>query len=437
MPKITGDITEYKQYRREKADKVTEKITVYNDDCIKILKGLDDNSLSSCVTDPPYHLKASKNSNRGFMGRHWDGGDIAFSVELWSEVYRVMKPGAYLLAFGSPRTYHKMACAIEMSGFEIRDSIMWLYGQGFPKCVDVSKAIDKKYGAIREVVGTKKSGLGSGDSFAMGGNNAEAKKEVDITIPACSTSEYWNGWDVALKPSHEPIVVARKPLDKSLSFADNILTWGTGAINIDACRIENEVPLKLNETERKTARRMSMEDAVAKYKKSVGKHPSNTIISEAVAIGLGEYAKYFYCIKPQEEKHKGCENLKLVRDDIGTEGRTYKDKCENCGKKFIGNPKNICNCPPGKKKTAQRNPEDDYGKNIHDTVKPIKLMEYLVKLVTPRLGVCIDPFMGSGTTGIACSNLGFDFIGIEKNVKYYITAKARINHYSQNIDEVA
>ena len=415
IPKVSEDRSRYKKNSRKKADKINDNITLYNDDCINILKGIDDEAVSCCVTDPPYHLKSTTNSIRGFMGRQWDGGDIAFSLRLWKEVYRVLKPGAHLLAFGSPRTYHKMAYAIEMAGFEIRDSIMWLYGQGFPKCYDISKAIDKKYGAVREVVGTKLSGIGSGDTHAFNdkSGNAKANQEVDITIPSSLQAEYWDGWDVSLKPSHEPIVVARKPISKGGSIAQNVLDYGTGAINADACRIDKS----------------NSKSSTSKELEDKGRHPSNTIVSEEVAIELGEYAKYFYCPKPNKEKHEGCEHLKLVPTDVGTKGRRYDDKCESCGKKFIGSKGSICTCPSGKKKTAERDPEKYYGKNFHDTVKPISLMEYLVKLVTPPSGICIDPFMGSGSTGIACSNLGFKFIGIEQDENYYTIAKTRIIHH--------
>ena len=270
--KISEDRKSFKKIRKMKAFKVNNDITIYKEDCIKTLKGMDDDSVSCFVSDPPYHLKSSNNSKRGFMGRHWDGGDVAFSLELWQEALRVLKPGGYVLAFGSPRTYHKMTCAIEMAGFEIKDSIMWLYGQGFPKCHEISKAIDKKYGAKRKVVGTKSSGLGSGKNHAFSGtgDNTKTKKEVDVTIPASALASYWQGWDTNLKPSHEPIVVARKPLEKGMTIAQNVLTWGTGAMNIGACKAVSSQNASTD----------------SNNKKELQRHPANTIISEEVAIEL-------------------------------------------------------------------------------------------------------------------------------------------------------
>jgi len=412
-PKSTEDRMLCKKHRRKMAEKINNFITLYNDDCIRILKGLDDDSISCCITDPPYHLTSSKKDNRGFMGQGWDGGDIAFSLSLWKEVLRVLKPGAHLLAFGSPRTSHRMVSAIEMAGFDIRDSIMWLYGEGMPKCHNIAKAVDKQYGAIREVIGHKDRSKGR--QFAEGKSGFK-DGIVPITVSKSEPAKALEGWDSNLKPSHEPIVVARKPLEKGITIAQNVLAWGTGAMNIGACKIEN----------------LKKASSDFNYQEDLRRHPANTIISEEVAIELGNYAKYFYCPKPTKEKHMGCEHLELAPTDLGTKGRRYDDRCENCRRKFIGKEGTICDCPPDKKKTAERNPENYYSKNFHNTVKPISLMEYLVKLVTPPSGVCIDPFMGSGSTGIACSNLGFNFIGIEQDKNYYEISKARINYSIDN-----
>ena len=231
-----------------------------NSDCIKHLKTLDDNIFDSCVTDPPYHLasivkrfgpgqKGINNQDtkdgrngpfhniaRGFMGQVWDGGDIAFTTEIWKEVYRTLKPGAYLLAFSAPRNYHRMAIAIEDSGFEIRDQIMWIFGSGFPKSHNVGKQIDKKLGNTRIKTGQVKTHARKGiavaeERTAINAGSFGQEVEEEITV---GTSE-WEGWGTALKPAHEPIVMARKPIDGSV--VDNILEHGTGAINIDDCRV--------------------------------------------------------------------------------------------------------------------------------------------------------------------------------------------------------
>ena len=213
-------------------------MTLYRLECLTAMKQMPENSVDSIVTDPPYEL--------GFMGKSWDGSGIAYSVEMWSEALRVLKPGGHLLAFGGTRTYHRMACAIEDAGFEIRDSIHWIYGSGFPKSHDVSKAIDKAAGATRKVVGTKRldgnaamSTKEKGGTCATGTNSVGvAPIDVSITAPATPEAQRWQGWGTALKPAHEPVVVARKPLVGIV--AANVLEHGTGALNIDGCRIGTE-----------------------------------------------------------------------------------------------------------------------------------------------------------------------------------------------------
>jgi len=194
--------------------------------CLETLATLPGNSVDSIVTDPPYEL--------GFMGKSWDSSGIAYNQELWAQCLRVLKPGGHLLAFSGSRTYHRMTVAIEDAGFEVRDQIMWIYGSGFPKSLDVSKAIDKAAGAEREVVGIKSVGIKNG---AAGGSHEYGLKasEVDITAPATSEAQQWQGWGTALKPAHEPICVARKPLTGTV--ASNVLEWGTGALNIDGSRV--------------------------------------------------------------------------------------------------------------------------------------------------------------------------------------------------------
>ena len=235
---------------------------IYNGDCLELLKKIDDNSIDSIVTDPPYHLttvkrfsnasiddnnstgeaaREGKNQyarlSKGFMGQEWDGGDIAFRTEVWQECLRVLKPGEHLLAFGGSRTYHRMTCAIEDAGFEIRDCIQWLYGSGFPKSHDISKAIDKTLGAEREVVGRKKAPGMAKTSVEQGAQGRSVYEFNEYSKEAITPeAKQWDGWGTALKPAYEPIIMARKPLDSTV--AANVLKWGTGGINIDECRIE-------------------------------------------------------------------------------------------------------------------------------------------------------------------------------------------------------
>jgi len=243
-----------------------DRVVLHCGDCRDVLAGHEENSFDSCVTDPPYHLtsivrrfgnecglrdtktslRASgidphSRTSRGFMGRTWDGGDIAFRPELWAQVYRVLKPGAHLLAFGGTRTYHRMACAIEDAGFEIRDTVLYLYGSGFPKSHDVSKGIDRAAGAEREVVGTKFGQPGysladNGRTNKVYSDLHDPAAECAISAPATPAARQWEGWGTALKPACELIVLARKPLSES-TVASNVLKWGTGAINVDGCRV--------------------------------------------------------------------------------------------------------------------------------------------------------------------------------------------------------
>ena len=216
---------------------VDENFILYQGDNRIILKEFPDNSVDSIVTDPPYEL--------GFMGKKWDASGIAFNVEVWQEALRVLKPGGHLLAFSGSRTYHRMAVAIEDAGFEIRDQIMWIYGSGFPKSLDVSKAIDKAAGAEREVVGTRPGGAGNGSVVGLGSPSV-MDVNVPITFPATAEAKQWQGWGTALKPAHEPVVVARKPLIGTV--AENVLTYGTGGLNIDESRISGE-PVPINKLE--------------------------------------------------------------------------------------------------------------------------------------------------------------------------------------------
>jgi hypothetical protein len=198
-------------------------MTVLHGDCREAMLTMPDNSVDAIITDPPYEL--------GFMGKSWDSTGVAYDITVWQECLRVLKPGGHLLAFGGSRTYHRLACAIEDAGFQIRDQIMWVYGSGFPKSLNISKAIDKAAGAEREVVGKDKAGTGLGlmdKSSTIGG-------EFDITAPATAEAKQWEGWGTALKPAHEPIVMARKPLEGTV--AQTVLTHGTGGINIDGCRV--------------------------------------------------------------------------------------------------------------------------------------------------------------------------------------------------------
>jgi site-specific DNA-methyltransferase (adenine-specific) len=368
------------------------------------MKEMPDNSVDSIVTDPPYEL--------GFMGKSWDSTGIAFNVEVWQQALRVLKPGGHLIAFSGSRTYHRMAVAIEDAGFEIRDQIMWVYGSGFPKSHNISKGLDKQEGIWRGRAGEVKTA-----NKAMSGSNYE---RTPIEPPVTDAAKQWQGWGTALKPAHEPIVLARKPLQGTV--ANNVLTFGTGGLNIDASRVETEgenfdklqgrpiqkLATRLSDETDEEYRSRVLESpeqqlALAKLKE-LGRWPANFIHdgSDEVNDLLGEPARFFYCAKTSKrDRNEGLDGFE-VKQTLGGGGLTE-----------VGN-------AYGSIKAA--------GQNHHPTVKPTDLMRYLCRLITPPNGIVLDPFMGSGSTGKAAILEGFDFIGIEQSAEYLEIAQARIEY---------
>ena len=334
-----------------------------NSDCIEAMKAMPDNSVDSIVTDPPYEL--------GFMGKSWDASGIAFNVEVWREALRVLKPGGHLIAFSGSRTYHRMAVAIEDAGFEIRDQIMWVYGSGFPKSHNIEKAINKIDGV--EFIEKPASGVGFMNAEGAGGYNTTIN-QLEQVGDSSERAADWQGWGTALKPAHEPMVLARKPLIGTV--ANNVLTHGTGGLNIDGSRVGD-----------------------------AGRFPANFIHdgSDEVAELLGEPARFFYCAKASKrDRNEGLDDSYAKQ----------MDESRKAGSKGGNNPRN-------------RGANERI--NHHPTVKPTTLMQYLVRLVTPPNGTVLDPFMGSGSTGKACAYEGFDFIGIDQSAEYVEIAKARID----------
>ena len=370
--------------------------------CLDTLKTLPDCSVDSIVTDPPYEL--------GFMGKSWDNSGIAYSTELWAECLRVLKPGGHLLAFSGSRTYHRMVVAIEDSGFEIRDQIMWIYSSGFPKSHNVSKAIDKAAGAEREVVGsrpltgngkTMRSGFHQPDGTGAG--ETEKQDVFEFTAPATPEAQQWQGWGTALKPAHEPIVVARKPLIGTV--ATNVLTYGTGALNIDGSRVETTEKLSIGSNNRQNALvNFGMKDNKETQEQNLqGRWPANVIHdgSEEVLEYFGEPQRFFYCAKASKsERNAGLERLP-ERNNAERDGRTS-----------------------GLNSAGHQKPT--ISQKFHPTVKPIALMRYLVKLVTPPNGTVLDPFLGSGTTAVAAILEGFNWMGCEMTEDYWPIIEARV-----------
>ncbi len=400
-----------------------EKYKIYNMDCIEGMKQIESNSIDSIVTDPPYEL--------GFMGKSWDASGIAYNVEMWKEAYRVLKPGGHLLSFGGTRTYHRMACAIEDAGFEIRDQIQWVYGSGFPKSLNIGKAIDKLQGTKREVISEGRSGKTSR------AYQSEEQTTAGEYVVDKGTSE-WEGWGTALKPANEPICVARKPLAEK-TVAENVLKYGTGGINIDECRIGY-----LNEKDKKDAISIRPETSNSKGFQTYSENEHSDNFSRGIERNnlTGRF--------PANVIHDGSDEVLELFPELGKSagGRIGKKDKSNIDFGLSGN---YIKGDPGfgdsgsaarffycaKASKSERNAgldgfEDPYqrnksvARNNHPTVKPLKLMEYLVKLVTPKGGVCLDPFIGSGTTAVACKKNGFNYLGFDMTKEYVEIAEARI-----------
>ena len=469
---------------------------VFLGDCVEVMRSLPDNSVDSIVTDPPYGLE--------FMGKEWDApwkksGNFAGNVEptsdsaggvsayasarvrysrgpeamvgfqLWAtewavECLRVLKPGGHILAFGGSRTWHRLAVAVEDAGFELRDSIAWIYGSGFPKSLDVSKAIDKKAGAEREVVGYNEKVNVYSDRHAFGESQVgEPYGKSPITSATTSEAKAWQGWGTALKPAFEPVVVGRKPLVGTV--AENVLLWGVGGLNIDGSRIGYESDKDGGDWDRFTGHQSSktirarldgnegadLPGRVDNGKQS-GRWPANVILDE-VSAGLldeqsgvsksppigsvcnsstsrdgnilgaatpiarpnghgdtGGASRFFYVAKASKrDRNEGLEDLEARRASAMGYERGLGDAGEGMFK--------------------DRNPQKQ---NFHPTVKPTQLMRYLIKLVTPEGGVVLDPFTGSGSTGKAALLDGFEFIGAELTEEYLPIIEGRLRWAVEN-----
>jgi site-specific DNA-methyltransferase (adenine-specific) len=467
-------------------------------DCLDKLKELEDNSVDSVVTDPPYEIR--------FMGKGWDDSGIANNPELWKEVLRVLKPGGHLLSFSHSRTYHRQAVAVEDAGFEIRDQIMWIYGSGFPKSHNIGKSVDKLNGI--EIEKGDKFNVVGGTNASNGGSKFRSDHPDYVKYEAHND---WEGWGTALKPAHEPIVMARKPFKGTV--AENVLEWGTGGINVDGCRIGTDGGTKkVNTDECEDSNGIycdGLNGGTVSFVDGLGRFPANIIFEcicdnpkvvadkydirtyndykntfqsyeendkekgkyeikdvettkvihtdpncpcyildkqsgitsqghwpKGKTTGFGEFgggestyegvgpkdtikggaSRFFYCPKAsKKDRNEGCDELEEKMS-----AHSVADKCGKCGK-FLGASANVCNCEEPERVGIS-------SKNNHPTVKPTDLMAYLIRLVTPKGGVVLDPFMGSGSTGKAAVREGMNFIGIEREEEYMEIAKSRIEH---------
>lgn len=402
-----------------------KKVKLMLGDNIQSLKKLPDNSIDSVVSDPPYGLS--------FMGKKWDY-DVP-SVDFWKEVYRVLKPGGYILSFGGTRTYHRMVVNIEDAGFEIRDQIQWLYGSGFPKSYNIGKGIQK----FNETGNAYWNGTGDSSNGPLGytklayeqsfrKENHSNKHQIKIQV-----ENEWEGWGSALKPANEPICLARKPLSEK-SIAENVLKWRTGGLNIDGCRIGSEsVPSKGHKVNTWNKNYENL-----KWEYNEGRFPANLILDETAAEMLDEQSGTLKSGKAEigigNSVNNGSKtNMKgkvvsCFNDSGGASRFFYVAKVSkaerNMGLDEFDEKEVIRQGLAGEK----NNPTHS---NNHPTIKPVNLMSYLCKLITPPNGIVLDPFMGSGSTGIAALLNDFRFVGMEMDDNYYKIAEARIENYEQ------
>jgi len=443
---------------------------IYTGDCLHVLADLAKNSIDTCITDPPYGLQwlkqddvrallrawladeVAEQSGGGFMNAEWDAG--VPGPRYWRAVGRVLKPGATLLAFGGTRTFDLLAIALRLAGFEIRDTIMWAYGSGFPKSYNISKGIDKQTwvtcpecdgrnstchfcagkgrvkGAKRKTIGHKRGVAVADADNQFGGINRGAVGvkqtaiDVPITAPATDSAALWDGWGTGLKPAWEPIIVAQKPRDGT--FVNNALTWGVAGLHIDACRVGNEtmtsggsIPdIRANNYENSTGKPRLQTEVIEKQ----GRWPAN-LIHDGSAEVAGVFphtkngnnedsaARFFYCAKSSSsERDAGCEHLYWQRDAEAAGGWRSVQKTE------------------WEELAAHQRKQG----NIHPTVKPLALLRYLARLTaTPTGGAILDPFAGSGTTGVAAVLENREFVGVEIHAAYADIARARMSQAVQ------
>ena len=401
-------------------------VILYAGDCIEVMRQMPEASVDAIVTDPHYGLE--------FMGRDWDGFGTPLGFQTWTEswareAFRILKPGGHLLAFAGTRTYHRMASGVEDAGFEIRDCIAWMYGSGFPKSLDVSKAIDKAAGAQREILETipdRWAGKGS----VLERSEQSPRETADITAPATPEAAKWNGWGTALKPAFEPIVVARKPLIGTV--AANVLEHGTGALNIDACRIDMGDEYDHAKMQRQQRSDGSVQfgsagligSEIATYKPG-GRWPANIALDATAAAMLDEQSGSL--VSGANPTRRGTDN---ERSTYGA----FRGQAE-------------CEAPRGTDTggasrffyTAKASRQDrnvgGLADNTHPTVKPTDLMRWLIRLVTPPGGIILDPFGGSGSTGLAARAENTRCILIEREPEYLQIIRDRLSQLNLFTEE--
>jgi len=464
-----------------------QSLQVLHGNNIDTLKSFPDNHFDAVVTDPPYGLGKEPDAvallkdwadkgyheikGAGFMGKEWD----AFVPQplFWKEVYRVLKPGGHVLAFYGTRTYDWGVMAMRVAGFEVRDCIQWLYGSGFPKGLNISKSIDKQLGAKREVIGKATAGLTKGGMLQFVGET-----EYDVTAPATEHAKKFDGWNTALKPANEPIVLCRKPIEDGLTIAENVIKYGTGGINIKGTRIATLDNLGREQKEsNEHFACSSYKDGFWDNSDGLGRYPANIILThhpDCVKTGI---KKIYEDNKEETVEDWDCHNdcpVKQIDDQSGISksrpGKFNTDrgdgympnygilgmrKAYDAETKYDdegGASRFFYVAKPTRSEREKglehfevksKNGEQFFENftepviraNIHPTVKPVRLMQYLVKMVAPPGALVLDPFCGSGTTGIACKLEGFDFVGLEQDADYCKIAQARIERWLPEDEE--
>ena len=416
---------------------MTKVEKIIHGDCLDVLKTLEDNSVDSVVTDPPYGLSKEPNINEvltkwlageeydhghgGFMGKSWDS--FVPHPDIWREVFRVLKPGGHALVFAGTRTQDLMTISLRLAGFEVRDVIEWIYFSGFPKSHDVSKAFDRRAKAKRKVV-SERVNRSTFDPNGEGGGGFKRGTIVE-SIPTTDLAKRWDGWGTNLKPSHEPIIVVRKPLidadtGRKLTVVDCVEKYGTGAINIDASRIatfgedaekhraEWNRTQSANQSDRATYLAPKEKEADLRAYAKDGRFPANCITLDSDQF----YSKYFN-ITPAELSKKASKkdrNSDWQGEEIALEERRAGGMQATVDGSML---------------TGSGNERKTVYRNTHPTVKPTDLMAWLVRLVTPAGGTVLDPFAGSGSTLVAAKREGFGFIGIELTEEYIPIIEAR------------
>lgn len=412
-----------------KGDEVT---TIHNGDCIEVMNQMPPESVDAIVTDPPYGL--------GFMGKKWDG--LPPSLE-WAEAcYRVLRPGGHIAAFGGTRTWHRLAVAIEDAGFEMRDSLAWLYGSGFPKSMNVGKAVDKAAGVKREVIGSKigqpgyhlEPGGKAGEAYGSGINGRTADERLaasQITAPATPEAAQWDGWGTALKPAFEPIVLARKPLAEK-TVARNVLAHGTGAINVDACRIATEENLNGGAYAKVGNRGVSAslhagsgmntpgKTVGTEYVQPSGRWPANVLLDQHAAAWVDEQSGI---TQSPTSTGRGAGGQNGMYSPIGGQGAVPAPGDKGGASRFFYSAK------------APKRERPNVDGVQHATVKPLAIMRWLIRLVTPPGGTVLDPFAGSGTTIEAALIEGFEPVGIELEAEYLPLIQHRIDRQAAHAAE--